>query len=150
MSDPIVFTARSARMNLPFLFAAQAQKEATVNEALARIDSLLAPSVVGETAAPPASSADGECWIVGADALDAWAGHDGELAMFTGGTWMFAAPQPGMTVFDQAAAHFRRWIDGWQALALPVAPTGGATIDIEARAAIAALIDELRTSGMGT
>ena len=134
---------------MPFLFAAQAQKEATVNEALARIDALVAPSAQGEGATPPANPADGECWIVGANAQQAWAGHTGEIAMFAGGAWLFAAPQPGMTVFDRSAGHFRRWIDGWQALSLPAAPDGGATVDIEARAAIAALIGALRSSGLG-
>ena len=59
MSDPLVFTARSARFDLPFLFAAQAQKETGVNEGFARIDALMAPAIEGKAASPPASGAEG-------------------------------------------------------------------------------------------
>lgn len=148
MTEPLVFTARSAHADLPFLFAAQAQKEATVNEALARIDALLAPSVAGEAASPPASPVDGECWIVAADPQGSWTGHAGELAFHAGGTWLFAEPRPGMALFDTSAQCVRRWIDGWRTVALPAEPSGGTTIDSEARAAIATLIDGLRNAGM--
>ncbi|GAB5348908.1 DUF2793 domain-containing protein [Alteriqipengyuania sp. 357] len=149
MSDPLEFTARSPRLDLPFLFAAQAQKEATINEALARIDALIAPLVEGEVATPPGSPAQGSCWIVGADGQGDWAGHKGELAFFSAGTWMFARPRTGMTVFDLSTDQYRHWIDGWQALALPPVPAGGTTVDSQARNAIAALIEGLRVIGIG-
>ena len=149
MSEPITLAARSPHMDLPFLFPAQAQKEATVNEALARIDALLAPCVEGESATPPASPNDGSCWIVAADPQADWAGRAGDLAFHTGGTWHFSRARPGMPVYDDEAGHYRRWIDGWQALALPDVPTTGATIDSEARSAIAALVAGLRIAGIG-
>ena len=149
MSDPLVFTARSARFDLPFLFAAQAQKETGVNEGFARIDALMAPAIEGEAASPPASPAEGECWLVAQSPQGAWVGHEGALAFFCAGTWMFASPTAGMTVFDKPSGAIRRWINGWQHLDLPAAPSGGATIDAEARAAIALLIDGLRAAGIG-
>ena len=38
MTTPINFTTTTGRFNLPLLFAAQAQKEVYVNEALAIVD----------------------------------------------------------------------------------------------------------------
>lgn len=149
MSNPLVFTARSPRLDLPYLFAGQAQKEASVNEALARIDALIAPAIEGQAAAVPASPTDGECWIVGAGALGEWAGREDTLAFYSAGTWMFADPQPGQQVFDKSDDRVLRWHGGWQSVSLPAAPSGGSTIDVEARAALALLVDELRNAGFG-
>ncbi|NCP19367.1 MAG: DUF2793 domain-containing protein [Erythrobacter sp.] len=149
MSTPLEFTANSPRAHLPFLFAAQAQKEVTVNEALARIDALLAPAVEGEATTPPSAPAEGESWIVAANPQGLWAGHAGELAFHCAGTWMFAAPTEGMTVFDRSAGANLRWLGTWQSLALPAAPAGGGTVDAEARTAIASLIAALRDAGLG-
>ena len=150
MSNPLVFTDRSPRIALPYLFAGQAQKEITVNEALARIDALLSPCVEGESGSAPAAPADGECWIVGAEADGSWEGHEGQLALFTAETWLFAVPQPGFRVFDRAAGSHVTWINGWKSPSLPGEPAGGSTIDVEARAALGALIEELRSIGIGT
>jgi len=150
MTSPLVFGDRSPRLALPYLFAGQAQKEVTVNEALARIDALLSPGVEGESASPPTAPAEGECWIVGPDADGSWEGREGQLALYTAGTWLFAFPQPGLRVFDRAAGAHTTWIDGWRSLSLPGKPAGGQTIDVEARAALDALIGELRGIGFGT
>ena len=149
MTDPLSFTDRSPLTGLPYLFAGQSQKEPTVNEALARIDALLSRSVEGESGSPPPAPADGECWIVGTSANGPWDGHDGDLAFFTAGAWLFAPPQPGWQVYDRAAGLRRTWIDGWHAPTLPAEPAGGTTIDVEARAVIAALIEELRSAAVG-
>ena len=149
MTEPLIFADRSPRAGLPYLFAGQAQKEPTVNEALARIDALLSRSVEGESGSPPPDPADGECWIVGTGASGSWHGHEGDLAFFTAGAWLFASPQPGWQVYDRAAGLQRSWIDVWRAPTLPSLPAGGATIDVEARAAIAAIIEELRSAAIG-
>lgn len=149
MSTPLALTGRSPRTDLPFLFAAQAQKEATVNEALARIDALLAPCVEGEGASAPPGPAEGESWIVGAGAAGDWEGREDSLATFVAGIWLFAAPISGMRVFDRSSGTMRVWIDGWQSAALPAEPSGGTTIDVEARAAISALIAQLSNIGLG-
>ena len=149
MSTPLVFTDRTAHAGLPFLFAGQAQKEATVNEAFARIDALLSPAVEGEATTPPASPGDGESWIVADNAQGLWAGHEDHLAFHCAGRWMFAAPADGRRIFDKSGPCQRVWRNGWLALALPPAPAGGATVDAEARAALAALVDGLRATGLG-
>ena len=149
MTIPLALTGRSPRADLPFLFAAQAQKEATVNEALARIDALLAPCVEGESAAAPASPSAGESWIVAPAAQGIWEGHEGSLATFVAGTWVFAAPVDGMRTFDRSSGSVRIWIEGWQSVTLPSEPSGGSTIDVEARQAISALIAQLSNIGLG-
>ncbi|MBB3034532.1 DUF2793 domain-containing protein [Alteriqipengyuania lutimaris] len=150
MTTPLTFTGRTAHADLPFLFAGQAQKEASVNEALARIDALLSPSVEGEASMPPADPADGEGWIVGPSAQGLWDGRDTQLAFHAAGTWLFAVPREGQRVFDRSSGCLRVWRDGWLALVLPPAPEGGALVDTEARAALAALVEGLRSTGWGS
>ena len=130
------------------LFAGQAQKEFYVNEAHARVDALLHPAAEGETNAPPAAPAAGECWLVGNAPTGNWSGHAEELACFTAGTWIFLKPLDGMQVFDRSAGQFLLYRDGWQAPSTPAAPMDGAIIDTEARTAIASLIAVLGNAGI--
>ena len=150
MSTPMEFDARSPRNDLPYLFVAQAQKEATVNEALARIDTLLRPVVDGESDTPPADPAEGSCWIVGEGAQGAWTGREGSLAFHVAGAWMYALPAEGTLVFDRAQGVLRHWREDWQTMSLPTVPTGGTTIDTQARVAIETLIEQLRAFGLGS
>jgi len=148
MTDPIVFASVSPRYGLPFLFAGQAQKEAFVNEAHALTDALLHPAVEGEADEPPAAPSEGESWLVGATPAGAWADHAGELASYQAGNWIFATPRDGMRVLDRSTAQDVRYLGGWQRPATPAEPTGGTTVDAEARAAIADLIAVLVAGGL--
>ncbi|MDP7150262.1 MAG: DUF2793 domain-containing protein [Paracoccaceae bacterium] len=85
---------------LPLLAAAQAQKHITVNEALALLDGLVQLVVRDrDLTTPPASPAEGDRYIVAAGATGAWAGWDGDVALFTGGAWLRLAPQEGWRVW---------------------------------------------------
>lgn len=148
MSDPLVFDSASPRWNLPFLFAGQAQKEAFVNEAHALADALLHPAVEAQADAPPADPADGACWLVGGAPTGAWSGQAGKLACRQQGVWLFVTPRNGLRVFDRATEQTLLYNGGWTAPATPALPSGGATIDAEARAAIGVLIDRLRAAGI--
>lgn len=128
--------------------AGQAQKEFTVNEALALTDALLHCAIEGTLATPPASPAEGECWLVGASATDAWSGHDGDIACCQSGTWLFVAPRDGLRILDRSTGQFLTFRTSWNSPATPPAPTGGATIDSQARTAINALIDALQAAGI--
>lgn len=147
MSDPIAFTSASPRYGLPLLFAGQAQKEFFVNEAHALADTLLHPAVEGTSDTPPATPAAGECWLVGDTPTGAWADHAGHLAAWQAGTWIFAVPRDGMRLLDRSSGQDIRFLAGWQRPASPVAPIGGATVDAEARAAIADLVVALVAGG---
>lgn len=78
----------SPNLALPYLLANQAQKHVTVNEALRRLDALVQLSVLSASlAAPPASPADGDRYIVPAGATGTWAGTDLSIAAWQDGTW---------------------------------------------------------------
>ncbi|AMK22460.1 MULTISPECIES: DUF2793 domain-containing protein [unclassified Sphingobium] len=157
------------RWALPQLFAGQAQKEIFHNEALTRIDMLLHGAVESaDEDVPPASPAVGACWIVTAGASGAWEGQDGALACWTDGGWRFAAPRVGLSLWVVDRGHVMQhdgvdWHDsgvrgdgfyiggarvvGAQAAAI-TDPSGGATVDAEARSALAAILGALRAHGL--
>jgi len=159
----------SARLGLPMLAAGQAQKEITHNEALTLLDIALCAAVDGTgTNVPPANPAEGATWIVGDAPTGAWAGHADALAGWTAGGWRFVPAAEGTTAWVKARgveARFRNgaWTIGQVTAAslvvdgLPVvgarrpsiaAPVGGATADDEARRAVAAILETLRSHGL--
>jgi hypothetical protein len=94
------------RLGLPYLLANQAQKHVTLNESLSRLDALAQIGVLSrELEAPPEDPAEGEGWIVPADASGAWAGEEGGIAVWQDGAWAVYPPQPGWLayVLDEAA-----------------------------------------------
>ena len=147
MTDPI-FESTSPRFALPLLFAGQAQKEGHVNEALSRIDALLHLAIEGTQAAPPASPGEGQCWIVGSSATGSWTGKAGQIACFTSGNWLFAAPRDGIVALDRTSGQIVHYRGGWQQASRPTAPSGGTTVDSEARNTLAALLAALTTAGI--
>ena len=159
----------SDRLALPLLSAGQAQKELYHNEALATLD-LLGHAAVEDHGinTPPSTPSAGQCWIVGTSPTGAWAGHANALAGWTGGGWRFVTPRAGMVVWDIGAGYSLHhdgsgWVNGAlsvsslniggiqvvgnQSAAIP-APTGGSVVDVEARAAMAMILDALRTHGL--
>lgn len=128
--------------------AGQAQKEVFVNEAFARIDALLHPVIEGEASEPPLSPEPGECWVVASTASGAWTDREAELASWDGTQWTYCEPQEGMWLFDRSSNGRLVFRDGWQRLARPTGPDGGAVIDSEVRATLAALVDMLATAGL--
>jgi hypothetical protein len=162
-------TETSARFALPFILPGQAQKEAFHNEALTLIDAGLHPCVEGGPADDlPVDPAPGQSWIVGAGADGAWAGKADQLACWTGAGWRFVAPVPGMAAWNIDAGYWLYWTGiGWSGGEWPVSslkiadqqvvgprletvpsPSGGTTIDAEARSALEAVIVALRTHGL--
>jgi hypothetical protein len=86
----------TARLALPFIMAAQAQKHVTHNEALRLLDGLVQMSVKDrELTAPPASPNDGDRYIVASGATGAWAGWDLNIALWTDGAWLRLPPRAG-------------------------------------------------------
>ena len=105
-------------------------------------------AVEGEATSPPATPADGNCWLVGQSASGDWGGQDGQLACYQSGSWLFTQPRDGFVLLDRSSGLMRRYNQGWLDPQLPAAPTGGATIDAEARASLAALIGALQVAGI--
>jgi Protein of unknown function (DUF2793) len=162
-------TETSPRFALPFILPGQAQKEVFHNEALTLIDIALHGCVAaGPLDDPPAAPEPGQSWIVGPDPTGQWAGRAGALAAWTDGGWRFVGPVPGMLIWN---IDLGCWVhgtgSGWSDGSLPAAalviggqqvvgprlpdvpsPSGGTTIDVEARAAVDALIATLKSHGL--
>ncbi len=87
-------------LGLPLILAAQAQKHVTHNEALRLLDILVQLSVLDrDRAAPPATPAEGDRYIIAANPTGAWAGQAGRIAAYWGGVWVFVAPRDGWHVW---------------------------------------------------
>ena len=159
----------SARLGLPFIISGQGQKDLTHNEALALIDGGLSPcaEAIGMNSAP-STPIVGQTWIVGASPTGLWSGQAGALALWTEGGWRFLGPVDGMRVWlkDQSlwATHFTGgWTVGEEPVSrllvdgVPVvgsrgasvqAPSGGVTIDSEARSTLESIIARLEAHGL--
>ena len=148
MVDPVSFTSQTPRFGLPMLFSGQAQKEFYLNEAHALIDGLLHPIVEGISSTASQAPQPGECWIV-SDTPDAeWAGHEGDIACFQSGMWLFANAVEGMRAFDRSTGNALYYRNGWSAAEPVTIPQDGTTVDAEARTAIQQLVEALVTAGI--
>ena len=78
----------SLRHQLQYLVVAQAQKEITHNEALARIDALLHPVVADRLAIPPSPSLAeaGICWLIDVGGTGEWENRANQIAVWVGGS----------------------------------------------------------------
>ena len=130
------------------LYAAQAQKEYFVNEALSRIDALIQCVVEGIASSEPVNPQNGQNWIVANAASGAFHGQDNKIACRQQGQWLFAAPKPSMLVFDRTLGKQRRFDGEWVYAQEVELPAGGSNIDTEARAAVAALREALVRAGI--
>ena len=161
--------AITSRLGLPMLQPGQAQKEMFHNEALALIDMAVQPAVQAIGAdVPPATPTPGQAWLIGAAPVGDWAGRAGALACWTDGGWRFLHPWDGMEVWRVDVGMAARFRDGqWSAGILDgtglriagqqvvgpragaiAAPGGGTVIDVQARAAIGAVIAALSAHGL--
>ncbi|MXO70912.1 DUF2793 domain-containing protein [Alteraurantiacibacter buctensis] len=119
-----------------------------VNEAFFLADILLHPAVDSQTSTPPAAPAEGSCWLVGNDPTGAWNGQAGAIAAYSAGEWTFLPPQDGMSLLVMTTGQMLRYRNGWQAASPVAAPSGGTTVDAEARTAINAIRSALITAGI--
>jgi hypothetical protein len=157
------------RLGLALLTPGQAQKEFFHNESMEALDVLVGGCVDAVAQDdPPGAPVLGASYIVGAAPTGDWASHAGGVAAWTSGGWRFLAPVDGMTLQvrgNGANACFREgaWeigvlrgssvsIHGTKVLgaqqAAIASPSGGTTIDNEARAAIGAMLSALRSHGL--
>ena len=128
--------------------AGQAQKEFTVNEALLRADAVLQCAVEGELSVPPGSPSVGQVWLVGTSPTGIFTGKAGAIAAWTADGWRFVMPDRGFVVYDRAAHCFRLFSSTWEKPVAPTPATGGATIDVEARASIVNIVEKLVAAGI--
>lgn len=122
--------SETPRLKLPLLDAAQAQKHVTVNEAIARADSLASARVESRSlATPPTGAVDGHAYIVGVGGAGDWSGQDGNVALFLNGGWAFLAPWSGMTLWVESEHDHVTYADGvWMGGHASGASGGAATL----------------------
>ncbi|MDC0739521.1 DUF2793 domain-containing protein [Cognatishimia sp. SS12] len=108
----------SARLDLPLIAPAQAQKHVTHNEALLLLDGVTQLVLTStEAEIPPAVTSAGELHALGANPSGDWAGQGGLLAQWQTDHWRFIAPQTGWRAWDLSAGLMRLYDGtGWQAL----------------------------------
>ena len=141
----------TGRYRLPLLAVSQAQKEITHNEALVLIDALLHMAVEAAVPTAPAVTDDdiGKCWVISGVPTGAWANKVGQIAYWIGGSWRFVVPHEGMGVWNKFTHCHSLYISGqWTTAPLVPIPTGGAVVDSEARAALAAILHYFRLIGI--
>jgi len=142
---------QTGRHRLPLLAVSQAQKEITHNEALVVIDALLHPAVEGTSStAPVVAEGDiGRCWLIGAAATGIWATHKNEIAIYVGGGWRYIAPPDGMRIWNRSnKRHLFRIDEQWVEVPSIPHPATGSVVDVEARAALAAILQYFRLIGV--
>ena len=86
----------TARLALPFILPAQAQKHVTHNDALESLDALVMLSVETRSLAePPTAPVPGVRYIVSINATGPWEGLENRIAAFAETGWTFHAPRAG-------------------------------------------------------
>lgn len=102
--------ANSPNLGLPYIDQNQSQKHVTHNLALRALDAIAHLAVIRDDwAAPPATPADGDRYIVASGATGAWAGHAGHVAAWQDGAWTFYAPKTGWRCFVALTAAINVW-----------------------------------------
>ena len=143
---------QTARHQLPFLAVGQAQKEITHNEALVLIDALINAAVIAELSSAPTGliEADaGKCWLISSGSTGVWFAKTGQIACWTGGSWRYILPVEGTRIWHNALdSQVIRRGALWQESPVISAPSGGSVNDVEARAAIDAILQLLRLGGI--
>lgn len=121
--------SETPRFGLPLVQPAQAQKHVTVNEALGLIDAAMQLSLNSQSQTlPPAAPVDGDAYLVPAGAVNAWAGRSGEIAIASGGGWVFVFPRLGWSAWIADTSE-RVFFDGltWQSGMVARSQNGAST-----------------------
>jgi hypothetical protein len=133
------------------------------------LDVLVGGAVEGPPqVAPPASPVVGTSYLVGDAPSGAWVGKQQSVAAYSSGGWRFVVPVEGLTVYMRASdtwAAYRNgtWelgtvrgsslvLGGQQVVGVRAAaigsPSGGSTIDAQARSTINQILGALRQHGL--
>lgn len=118
------------QFELPLVQPSQAQKHITVNESLARLDAVAQMRIVeAGLIAPPLAPIDGEAYTIGTSATGEWVGHDGSMAVFSNGGWVYLTPKVGWRAWNETLAA-EMIFDGldWRINAVAVSAGGAASL----------------------
>lgn len=105
--------AQTPGWGLTLLDNGQANADITHNSAILGIDALIGIwNVINiTTTTPPSSPAPGDAYVCGASSTGAWAGQDGNLAVWStvDSGWVFFAIRYGTLMYDQSADTLSLW-----------------------------------------
>lgn len=113
----MIMTDTSNKLDLPFLFPAQAQKHVSYNEAIERLDALVQLSVISRQVGDSGVKAQlGDVYIIPDMADGAWADRVGELAVWTASGWTYIAARTGWRSWlqDERADVIFLEGEGWE------------------------------------
>lgn len=116
---------QTPNLKLPFILPSQAQKHVTHNEALRLIDAIVQLRVISRTLDDaPATPSEGDRYIIATPAQGDWAGHDGAIASYIDGGWLFVMPASGWLAYIEDEAKLRLF-DGndWQDISFTLPDT---------------------------
>ncbi|MGH6893723.1 MAG: DUF2793 domain-containing protein, partial [Dongiaceae bacterium] len=86
----------SAKLRIPYIAAAQAQKHVTHNEGMTLLDTLVQLSVIDkDLTTPPGSPVEGDTYIVAGGGTGPWIGWDKRVVRFIDGMWRSYLPGAG-------------------------------------------------------
>ncbi|KVR21732.1 hypothetical protein WK13_34910 [Burkholderia ubonensis] len=84
-----------------------------MTENIIKIGTLLQGSVKSVTLnQPPKTALNGDRFICGLNSVDAWAGHDLDVALRLNGTWKFYKPKYGWEFRVESLGNKKVWFDG--------------------------------------
>lgn len=110
--------------SLPQMASSAAQKYVTFNEAMRVFDAVFsnryARVLSSVLSTPPGSPTDGDTYIVGPTATDAWVGQENSIAYYNTNAWIFYAPTAGWEAYDANIKGFVQF-DGTDWTIKPVA-----------------------------
>jgi hypothetical protein len=137
----------SAKLRIPYIAAAQAQKHVTHNEGMTLLDTLVQLSVLDkDLSTPPGSPVEGDTYIVAAEATGAWIGWDQRIARYIDGTWRSYLPGQGdgagwlAYVIDESTLYVFTGT-AWEALYVAEGHSGVSSVNGEAGDVTLALDD---------
>jgi hypothetical protein len=91
--------ANTTNLVIPLVASNQAQKEVTVNTAIATIDAILNTGAIDKGLnTPPVSPSDGDLYIIGSSPTGDWVSNADNIAYYQT-TWRFIAPNEGMSIW---------------------------------------------------
>ena len=124
---------------LPYIFAAQAQKHVTHNEAIRALDCIVQLAVISLTlTTPPATPAEGDRYIVPSAASGDWSDQTNKIAAYQDGAWAFYTPKDGWRAWVTSANVLAVYAAGtWSAL-----PSGGGGSGVSDHGLLTGLSDD--------
>ena len=106
----------SKNLDLPFIAPAQAQKHIIVNSAFQKLD--IAVNIIVRDVnmtTPPTDALEGERFALSDEPVGSWADHDGEIAAWQNGIWVYYAAPIGTLIWNKEdQAIYVKQAESWQ------------------------------------